>query len=129
MNSSSSKRRFLRVENPKYTRAGNRAPEGLAPVIIVVFVWLMICVFFSTQAVKYNYEVNDLNKQKEILKTTNRTLEYKMQAMMSGEKLAAVAKTRYGFKVPDSKNVFIVPRRDSIGDKIGGVFEGVFSKG
>jgi cell division protein FtsL len=127
MNETSARRRFLRVMNPKHTHSGHKAPEGMGPVIVTVFVWLVICVFFSTQAVKYNYEVNSLTKDRDELKTKNKMLEYKLQAMMSGEQIELVAKTRYGFKVPDRKNVFVVKKERSIGDRIENAFKGLFS--
>lgn len=76
------------------------ASTGTIPVIIAVFVFLFLCVWMRAQTVKFNYEINSSVKTRDRLKTTNRTLEIKLQSMMSSEGIAKAAMEKYAFQTP-----------------------------
>jgi len=75
---------------------------------------MFLCVWFSTQAIKYNYNSNELINERDKLKIANRALEIKLQSMMSSEQIAKIAKERYGFKNPTDGQIVIIKKENSI---------------
>ena len=121
-NSRFARGRFLRLVDPKYNYSGSRPSNRTLPVIVGVFIWLILCVWLSSQAVKFNYEINEISKSRDKLKISNRTLEIKLQSMMSSEGIAKVAKEKYGFKDPVDRQVMIIKKEKGIMDMLGGLF-------
>ncbi|HDQ26788.1 MAG TPA: hypothetical protein ENN43_08610 [bacterium] len=115
------KRRFLRLADPRYNYSHHRAPAGTIPGIVAVFAALFLCVWFSSQSVKFNYELNELKIKRESLKVQNRMLEFKLQSMMSSESISKIARERYGFISPGEGQVRVI-RRNS------GFLAGLFKK-
>ncbi len=125
MYENSSRRKFLRILDPKNTHAGHQAPEGVVPLIIGAVVLLTMCVFFANQSVKYSYEMSDLTKTRDRLKSQKSIMEVKLQGMMSDEQVAEVAKKRYGFKEAERKEVIVADAYNaSLFDRIGRIFGG-----
>jgi len=122
------RKKFLRMMDPKYNYSRKRAPKKIAGVIIAGFVWLFAAVWFNSQAVKFNYEINELGEKAEKLKMHNRTLELKLQTMMSREKIADVAKERYGFTAPGDRQVYIIKKEKDFFERIAGWIKSRFSR-
>lgn len=106
--------KFLRVFNPEYNYSTNRASGKIIFLIIVGFLYMFLCVWFSTQAIKYNYNSNELTVERDKLRIANRALEIKLQSMMSSEQIAKIAKERYGFKNPTDSQIVIIKKENSI---------------
>lgn len=117
--------KFLRMVDPRYNTSHRGASAGTIPVIIAVFVWLFMCVWLSSQAVKFNYEINELTKTRDKLKTSNRTLEFRVQGMMSSEGIAKAAKERYGFRDQDDNQVVVIKRKKDLLAKIMDIFKNI----
>jgi cell division protein FtsL len=115
--------RFLRLVDPKYNYQGRRTSSRTIPLFIAAFVWLILCVWLSSQAVRFNYEINEITKTRERLKVANRTLEIKLQSMMSSEGIAKAAREKYGFKTPDEKQVLIIKKEKDMMARLGEIFK------
>jgi cell division protein FtsL len=124
-NGSFSRGKFLRMVDPRYNYSRRGAYSVTIPVIIAVFALLFMCVWLSSQAVKFNYEINELSKTRDKLKVLNRTLEIKLQGMMSSEGIAKAAKERYGFKDPDDKQVFVIKKEKNVFERLIEAFKNI----
>ena len=102
----------------KYNYSQKKTPTKFVFVMVFAFMWLFLCVWFSSQSVKFNYEINNLSSQRDRLKMQNRILELKLQTMMSTEKIANVAKEKYGFKSPGARQIFIIKKDTGFLEKI-----------
>ena len=102
----------------KYNSSSKKTPTKLVFVMIIAFMWLFLCVWFSSQTVKFNYEINALNSKRDKLKMQNRILELKLQTMLSTEKIAQVAKEKYGFKTPQGKQIFIIKKETGFFERL-----------
>jgi hypothetical protein len=124
MNTRFSRGKFLRMVDPTYNYSGHKGSSSVIPVIILIFAGLFLCVWLSSQAVKFNYEINSISKTREKLKVTNRTLEIKLQGMMSSEGIAKAARERYGFKTPGDRQVIIIKKEKALLEKLKEMFGG-----
>lgn len=107
------KQRFLRLMDNKFNYSAKKSRINMLPWIIGVSAWLFACGWFSSQSVKYNYEINELTRQRDAVKSKTRMLDLKIQAMMSGEQLARAAADKYGFKHPGEGQVVVIKKRKS----------------
>lgn len=114
--------KFLRLLTPTHNYSQKTASAGTIPMIITGFIILFLCVWLSSQAVKFNYEINASVKAVERLKTANRTLEIKLQSMMSSEGVAKAAKERYGFKNPGDSQIQIIKKEKTVFQKFMDLF-------
>ena len=114
--------KFLRLLTPTHNYSQKAAPGGTIPMLIAGFTLLFLCVWLSSQAVKFNYEINNSVKTRDKLRTINRTLEIKLQSMMSSEGVAKAARERYGFKPAAEGQVQIIKREKSLFEKIKDLF-------
>jgi hypothetical protein len=128
MNTRFSRGKFLRMVDPTYNYSGHKASSSAIPVVIVIFIGLFLCVWLSSQAVKFNYEINSISRTRDKLKVMNRTLEIKLQGMMSSEGIAQAAKERYGFKTPDERQVLIIRKKKNLLEKITDMFRNAGGK-
>ncbi|MCX8093390.1 MAG: cell division protein FtsL [Candidatus Goldbacteria bacterium] len=108
------RRKYLRIFDPEYNYSSNRALKKIILIIIIIFLYMFICVWLSSQTIKYNYKSNEISKERDRLKIANRALEIKLQSMMSSDQIAKVAKERYGFKNPSDGQVIIIKKDKSI---------------
>ena len=121
--------KFLRVfdSGTPSARRSSRAGEKVV-FILSVFIPLFFCVWLNMKSVKINYELIELKKKSKKLEVENRTLEYKLQTMVSGEKIEEVAKQRYGFVSPVPGQVRILKKQNmslkNIVSFVGGLFGG-----
>lgn len=118
------KGKFLRLLTPTHNYSQKASSEGTIPMIIAGFILLFLCVWLSSQAVKFNYEINGSIKSRDRLKTANRTLEIKLQSMMSSEGVAKVAKERYGFKAAADGQIQQIKKEKDLFEKISGIIRG-----
>jgi hypothetical protein len=114
--------KFLRLLTPTHNYSQKNASSSTIPMIITGFILLFLCVWLSSQAVKFNYEINGSVKTRDRLKTANRTLEIKLQSMMSSEGVAKAAKERYGFKPAAEGQIQLIKKEKSLFEKITGLF-------
>lgn len=114
--------KFLRLITPNHNYSRKAASSGTIPMIIIGFILLFLCVWLSSQAVKFNYEINGSIKARDRLKTANRTLEIKLQSMMSSEGVAKAAKERYGFKDAADGQILSIKKDKSLLGRITGMF-------
>ena len=110
--------KFLRLLTPTHNYSQKAASAGTMPMIITGFILLFLCVWLSSQAVKFNYEIDGSKKTVEKLRTVNRTLEIKLQSMMSSEGVAKAARERYGFKAAAEGQTQIIKKGKSFAEKI-----------
>jgi hypothetical protein len=110
--------KFLRLLTPTHNYSQKTASAGTLPLIITGFILLFLCVWLSSQAVKFNYEINSSVKTRDRLKTANRTLEIKLQSMMSSEGVAKAAKERYGFRLASDGQIQSVNKKKNMFEKI-----------
>ena len=108
--------------NPNNSQGGHHTHEGLVVKMVLVFAALFVSLWFSNQtSVKLNSQINELEKERDMLKTKSKKLEINMISMMSGEKLAEAAMERYGFKNPSTGQVIIVQSKS-------GLFGGILNR-
>jgi cell division protein FtsL len=110
--------KYLRLITPTHNYSPKQSSAGLIPGLLIIFVLLFLCVWMSSQAVKFNYEINENMKTRDRLKTNNRTLEIKLQSMTSGEGIAAAAKEKYGFKAPADGQVQILKKERNLFERL-----------
>ncbi|HRU39248.1 MAG TPA: hypothetical protein P5511_05170 [Candidatus Goldiibacteriota bacterium] len=120
----SSKGSFLRIVSPKYSHSSGKNAGGVIIVVMAVFIWLFPCVWLSSQAVKYNYEINELVKTRDRLKAANRALDIRMQSMLSSGEVARLAREKYGFKQPGEAQVIPLARPKKPLEIIAGIMLG-----
>jgi hypothetical protein len=114
--------KFLRLLTPTHNYSQKSASASTIPMIIFGFILLFLCVWLSSQAVKFNYEINGSVKTRDRLKTANRTLEIKLQSMMSSEGVAKAAKERYGFKTASDGQIQLIKKEKNLFEYIRGWF-------
>lgn len=107
------KQSFLRLMDGKYNYSARKAKVRLMPWIIGISAWLFVCGWFSSQSVKFNYEINELSQKRDSIKSRTRMLDLRIQSMMSGEQLAKAASERYGFKNPGEAQVVVIRKKRS----------------
>ena len=108
--------------NPNNSQGGHHKHEGLVAKMVLVFAALFVSLWFSNQtSVRLNTEINELAKERDMLKTRSKKLDINMTSMMSGEKLAETAMTKYGFKTPSTGQVIIVQSK-------AGLFGGILNR-
>lgn len=109
-------KKFLRMMDPMNNAGGHHRLDGMIPKLITAFAVLFISLWFSNQtSVKLNAEINDLEKQRDMLKTRAKKIEVNMISMISGRKLTEVAEKRYGFKMPSSGQIIVVQKKNGFG--------------
>ncbi|MCX7698273.1 MAG: cell division protein FtsL [Candidatus Goldbacteria bacterium] len=114
VSSSFIRRKYFRAFDPKHNYSPNKSLKEIIFIIIFVFLQMFICVWLSSQTIKYNYKINEISKERDRLKIANRALEIKLQSMMSSDQIAKIAKERYGFKTPSDGQVIIIKKDKSI---------------
>ena len=97
----------------KYNYSARKSKVNMLPWIAGISVWLFACVWFSSQSVKFNYEINDLAQKRDSIKSKTRLLDLRIQGMMSGEQLAKAASDRYGFKNPGEAQMVVIRKKRS----------------
>jgi hypothetical protein len=101
--------------NPKNSNGGHRAPQGIMPKVIIGFIWLFICVWFSNQSgVKLSNQIGELEKERDMQKVRSKKIEVTMTSMLGGELLTNTAVKRYGFKMPSNGQVIIVGKKEEM---------------
>lgn len=118
------RRKYLRIFDPQYNYSSNRSSGKTVIIIVFVFLYMILCVWLSSQTIKLNYKCNELIKKGEKLKIANRALEIKLQSMMSSDQIAKIAKERYGFKEPSDKQIVIIKKDKSIFGHITNIIKG-----
>jgi cell division protein FtsL len=118
------RRKYLRIFDPKYNYSTKRSSGKTVAVITVIFLYMFLCMWLSSQTIKYNYKYNELIKEADKIRIKNRTLEIKLQSMMSSEQIAKIAKERYGFKNPSDGQIIVIKKEKSIFKFITGMIKG-----
>ncbi|MBP7792175.1 MAG: cell division protein FtsL [Candidatus Goldbacteria bacterium] len=108
------KRKYLRIFDPGYNYSTKRFSGKTLAVIMLVFLYMFLCVWLSSQSIKYNYKYNELIKEADKIRIKNRALEIKLQSMMSSEQIAKIAKERYGFKNPSDDQIVVIKKEKSV---------------
>ncbi len=113
-----SRTKFLRMMEPKYNYSRKKTPAKLITIMMIGFVWLFACVWFSSQAIRFNYEINKLTVKRDNLRQKNRILELRLQTMTSIEKIGRAAKEKYGFKTPGENQCYVIKEDTGFFEKI-----------
>lgn len=124
VSNSFTRRKYLRIFDPKYNYSSNKSSGKIVIMIVLIFLYMFLCVWLSSQAIKYNYKSNELSKEGDKLKMVNRALEIKLQSMMSSDQIAKIAKERYGFKDPSENQVVVIKKDKSIFGIITSIIKG-----
>ncbi len=118
MNYTGLSRRFLRILEPENIQRSTGGRGRNIALIVAGFIPIFIYTWLYIQSMNMNYESNKLKQENEKLKSETKQIEMKLQAVISNEKIAAIAKTRYGFKNPDEKQIFVIRKHKSLLRKI-----------
>jgi cell division protein FtsB len=111
-------KRFLRILEPEHMQRSTGGRGRNIAVIVAAFIPIFIYTWLYIQTMNMNYEANKLRQENEKLKSESKQIEMKLQAVISNEKIAAIAKARYGFKNPDEKQIFVIRKHKSLLRKI-----------
>ena len=123
-----SKTKFLRMMEPRYNYSRRKTPAKFIAFMGVGFIWLFACVWFSSQTVRFNYEINELIKKRDSLTRQNRILELRLQTMTSVEKVGKVARKKYGFAPPQKGQVRVIKNEAGFFGKIIRAIKRMFSR-
>lgn len=105
-------RRFLRNYTYNFTEV-KHAPKNIGKFFIIfipVFIYAWLCI----QSNKIDYKINNELKEKiNNLKAENQKLEAEFHMMTSSKKIEQIACTKYGFKIPNNDEMFVINKYEN----------------
>ncbi|PKL90893.1 MAG: hypothetical protein CVV21_10890 [Candidatus Goldiibacteriota bacterium HGW-Goldbacteria-1] len=105
--------RFLRGLNAGSVRPTRGGANKIVGLIFLLALPFLLVVWFYTQSAKLNYDVNELIRERDSLKSQNKMLEMKVQVAMSGSGIEKVARERYGFRPAKPGDVHVIKKEYS----------------
>lgn len=105
--------RFLRGLNAGSVKPARGGANKIIGRIVLLALPFLLVVWFYTQSAKLNYDVNELIRERDTLKSQNKMLEMKVQVAMSGSGIEKVARERYGFRTARPGDVYVIKKEFS----------------
>ncbi len=102
--------RFLRGLNAGSVRPARGGANKAVGLILLLSLPFLLVVWFYTQSAKLSYDITELTRERDSLKSQNKMLEMKVQVAMSGSGIEHIARERYGFRPAKPGDVQVIKK-------------------